>query len=731
MSISRCIRILHITNHVGTIENVSNAIKYAYPDGNYNISVRKWPYSYYVSISKANEVFDYMKEEISDVDLLIFSDTPMCARPFLQNITKHTCKILIYNVNRFDWGIWGFEDKEFYNLHASSSCITDRVKYIADNRYDQYYSEKHGINFYFNDLVRLTPFIIPRPILPSSENNCKFFIQNRGTHINSYMNILTANGVEYELFGEGFQRYRDRKQICEYIGILHLPYQVNIQSLWENLGYGIIYFIPSKRFLQELVETCSWYYWEERNQNVELKAKSFELCEWYAEDICQVFEYFDSWADLANKYQKFKQLATNPADYSNFYTTRKQEILTIAHHNNRIHVEKWRQILNTLVGASNMEAPKYPITIVTMFYNIRKKDNDICDFHRKQEQFFALGSEFILQLNIPLFICMDADDTEFYEFVMNRRKELHLDHITFCFRENFEHSYFYKYINQLKTLQENFKIINGNPRHETPLYITLNNNKFYYMENAISTNPFNSTHFVWMDFGINHVAKEPQTITQWITQTPNKIKQLCINPYLETGDVKDVFRFIYHHTAGGLFSGSKENMLKYIELFKAKVEQIYNDGWYQIDEAIMTIIQRENRELFEFYYGDYEGIIANYVKPLYSHALILKGCEKTLKHNNTKEAYLIIMYLLGYFSIDFGEFSNTIYDKSRYMELLNSFIYYSVICCYYHNNHELPDPIIDIINKYLDVEDSGMGKLISENMKNINFYTNKSKIKVK
>ena len=64
------------------------------------------------------------------------------------------------------------------------------------------------------------------------------------------------------------------------------------------------------------------------------------------------------------------------------------------------------------------------------------------------------------------------------------------------------------------------------------------------------------------------------------------------------------FENIYHNCAGGLFSGSKENMLKYIELFKQKTEQIYSEDWYQIDEAVMTMVQRENYDLFDFFYGD-------------------------------------------------------------------------------------------------------------------------------
>ena len=58
--------------------------------------------------------------------------------------------------------------------------------------------------------------------------------------------------------------------------------------------------------------------------------------------------------------------------------------------------------------------------------------------------------------------------------------------------------------------------------------------------------------------------------------------------------------------------------------------EILEDGWYQIDEAVMTIVQRENRDLFIFYYGDYEGIIANYFEPDLSH-LNFFGANQNIK----------------------------------------------------------------------------------------------------
>jgi hypothetical protein len=221
-----------------------------------------------------------------------------------------------------------------------------------------------------------------------------------------------------------------------------------------------------------------------------------------------------------------------------------------------------------------------------------------------------------------------------------------------------------------------------------------------------------------MDFGINHVAKDTDSIHDWITQVPDKIKQLCINPYIENVAPKNHFRNIYHNCAGGLFSGSKENMLKYIELFKQKTEQIYSEEWYQIDEAVMTMVQRENHELFDFFYGDYEGIISNYLKPLHSWWLINSNIEKCLRMNSTKYLYSILVYLDSYFLQEEHQYSGGFY----------TYITNNIICNYYQNSRKLRNVVIDLINLKLSQDDQNMRDILNFNKNNVNFYENKELI---
>jgi len=359
-------------------------------------------------------------------------------------------------------------------------------------------------------------------------------------------------------------------------------------------------------------------------------------------------------------------------------------------------------------------------TIVTSIYNIRKLQDIAIENNRQLDKYIELANQFILTLPYPLIIFIDDSlDQELQELEKNIIQTRSIfPNKTFIYKEKFENTFFYKDLIRLKTLQKTFDIINLNKAKDCPNYIILNNNKFHFMEKAIDVNFANSSHFIWMDFGINHVAKDPHIIHEWILRIPDKIKQLCINPYIEAGNSKEIFRAIWHHTAGGIFSGNIENMKAYSRLFKEKVEQIYSEDWYQLDEAVMTVVQRENPTLFEFFYGDYDGIIANYAEAKYSMHIIFAGLQKCLQSNNTGFAYNVLRYLDSYFLKEENQCTAYFYE----------YINYNIICCYYQNNALLHINVIDFINKCILKVDQNMTALLEQNRSNLAYYKNQGLI---
>lgn len=289
-------------------------------------------------------------------------------------------------------------------------------------------------------------------------------------------------------------------------------------------------------------------------------------------------------------------------------------------------------------------------TIVSCFFDLRKgvsqERSPNGDEIKKKMKYFHLAKDFILQLPYPLILFTDDDELIEYihlhrKFFMNKTK-IH--------KMNFEDLYFQKYAESIQKNKLYHKIMNECPIKDTVPYIILNYNKFDFLEKAILQNPFGSTHFVWMDFGINHIASNTEEIHEWILQVTDSIRQLCINPYYSNdNNHRKYFTMHYHNMAGGLFSGSIENLLKYKELFEIKLQQILEEGWYQNDEAIMTLIEYENPKIFNLYYGDYQGIVSNYQIPIHNIPLIIDGIHKSIFLHKTEKIYHMITFLIPFF----------------------------------------------------------------------------------
>jgi hypothetical protein len=323
-------KVLHLTNHRGTKKNI-NAIFEQLDIQNQLINENCYN-DYYISKERSNNIFNEYKDKIKEYKFLLFTDISMFARPFLENIDNHDCILIIYITNRFDWGMFGFIDEEYIELYFSLSKHP-RVIFCSDNTYDQYYATIHNIHFLYSEPIKLTPLLINYISVHSKD---KFFIYDRGTDVNYYKVILDEYEIPYEIFGEKYQPYRDVEHICEYKGIIHLPYQTNIQSLWENLGYNIIYFIPSKKYLKDLIKNTYWYYWEEKNKDEELLEKSVELAEWYLPEHECLFEYFDNWSELKEKFENYTQEKI---------IWKKNMIATFMEKNNNKNLAKWKNIL--------------------------------------------------------------------------------------------------------------------------------------------------------------------------------------------------------------------------------------------------------------------------------------------------------------------------------------------------------------------------------------------------
>ena len=345
-------------------------------------------------------------------------------------------------------------------------------------------------------------------------------------------------------------------------------------------------------------------------------------------------------------------------------------------------------------------------TIITSLYDIRSLETDDKSGNiKKLDRYLELG-RFILSLEFPLIIYTEQKLVD--RILEIRPKKYH--HLTKIIIIPLEELTTYKYLNKIKELQKIYIIKNRSIEKDTPLYTLLVNNKFWFIEDAISKNHFDSTKFIWMDFGINHVAEYPESIRRWFRKIPDKIRCLETNLNLETSNYKEYFTEIRHNVAGGIISGNSDNMNKYIKLCQDQFMNCLDNDWYQLDEAMMGIVTKEYPDLCNTYYGSFNNHISGYdhyvkLEKNWSENTFNYMIGYSLNKINHKKCYMILNYIKDHY----------LYGDNKWVYLKNC-----VICNYYVSiDKKLDDDVIDSI-----FGDKPNIEFILTNGNNLKFYNN-------
>jgi len=215
-----------------------------------------------------------------------------------------------------------------------------------------------------------------------------------------------------------------------------------------------------------------------------------------------------------------------------------------------------------------------PITIVTAFFDINREEKGD---GRKLDEYLVWIKE-TMQLNCNMFI---VTEEKFKDFFIQHRNPTYATYIMIM---TFNNLYFYKYYDQMKTIIESNeyknKITSPN-RVECllPEYNIIQYSKFHFLYLASELNPFQSTHFFWLDAGASRFFKDVNIHSPFpsdlgieiIKQNDNKFIAQCREDIL-TYNINNNFiwkadNLIY----GGMFGGNKSVILFMLE----QVEEIF------------------------------------------------------------------------------------------------------------------------------------------------------------
>lgn len=140
--------------------------------------------------------------------------------------------------------------------------------------------------------------------------------------------------------------------------------------------------------------------------------------------------------------------------------------------------------------------------------------------------------------------------------------------------------------------------------------------KFDVVLGAAHTNPFNTSHFGWIDFGIPHVSTLQGVDWNEVEAESTRSDRIRICERMATSpsEVEEPFYFYSTNSAriaGGFLTGTREGLEQLVELFDGEIARMEKTGTYVLEEQILAAATALKPDLFEKWYANYMSVLTN------------------------------------------------------------------------------------------------------------------------
>ena len=175
-------------------------------------------------------------------------------------------------------------------------------------------------------------------------------------------------------------------------------------------------------------------------------------------------------------------------------------------------------------------------------------------------------------------------------------------------------------ISQLIMSYNNLQLpANRNSNKDTYKYMILINSKVEYLHRAIMHNPFNTSHFAWIDFGIFHIIKgNIETVQQRLYQiatTSYKIGSLIIPGCWQRKDMiskKDFIDNINWRFCGGFLLGCTEEITRFYNSYLTQLKIFLDTFGVLVWEVnFWAWLEREAKITVDWYLADHNDYMFN------------------------------------------------------------------------------------------------------------------------
>ena len=226
---------------------------------------------------------------------------------------------------------------------------------------------------------------------------------------------------------------------------------------------------------------------------------------------------------------------------------------------------------------------KTNVTFVTSWIHIYK---DIV-FDNKTNDWRFENFDIILRTGIQICIVVSPD---FYDKMVELSARYENLKIIECIP--LEETLVYKICDSIKN--DGIELLMPTNRHSSKdsyEYLVLINSKIQFIKTAIEHNPWNSTHFAWIDFSIAYVLRDKVRSTEYLKMLsdrtyPDKMLVVpgCVGKFNED-KYGELYDNPYWRFCGGFLLGDKESLLSFYDLYFEHFENFLREHRHMVWEV--------------------------------------------------------------------------------------------------------------------------------------------------
>jgi len=154
-----------------------------------------------------------------------------------------------------------------------------------------------------------------------------------------------------------------------------------------------------------------------------------------------------------------------------------------------------------------------------------------------------------------------------------------------------------------------YRVDTDNPSKDTPGYMITQCHKTEWVKMAIASNPYNTSDFIWIDFGIFHMIRNDMMFAQNLKKmTQKKYDRVriasCIDP---NGNChSDIYHQISWFFAGSVFGGPAAKLVEFAgKMKKICLELIDTKSHLMWEINIWYLLHKRQPDMFDSYKADH------------------------------------------------------------------------------------------------------------------------------